>query len=204
MIWPYASGRRPARPAALIDQWLPAGAFMLEHHDINVASPAEQAFAAGTTLPLSDLPFVRLLFSLRGIPFRSEMSVFDFFSTEPFLLLAREQRREIVFGIVGPFWSLHHGHMPAEIPRSPEAFREATKSGRMAAVGNLRVDPDPNGSCRLWTETWVSTPGTASAVLFAAYWLAIGPWSALIRQTLLDAAARRAKHQNTETKSPIP
>lgn len=192
MIWPYTDGRRPARPPALIDQWLPEGAFMLEHHDIDTRVPPAHAFAAATTLPLSDLPFVRLLFSLRGIPFRSEMSVLDFFSREPFLLLAGEEHSEIVFGIVGPFWSLRRGHMPAEIPRSSEEFREATTGGRMAAIGNLRVEAQGDASARLWTETWVSTPETASAALFTAYWLAIGPWSALIRQWLLDAASRRA------------
>lgn len=189
MIWPYASGTRPDRPLALIDRRLPKGAFMLEHHDIYVRVPPADAFAAATALSLSDLPLVRLLFVLRGIPFRSEMSLRDFFTTEPFLLLDEEPHTEIVFGIVGPFWSLRRGHMPPEIPQSPAAFSEALNSGRMAAVGNLRVEAGGGGSARLWTETWVSAPGAASAALFAGYWMAIGPWSALIRKRLLNAAA---------------
>ncbi|MEW6369086.1 MAG: hypothetical protein AB1714_31045 [Acidobacteriota bacterium] len=196
MIWPYTMGRCEKRTHALIDQWLPEGAFMLEHHGMDMSAPPARALAATTQLALNALPFVRVLFALRGIPHRGEMTLGKMFSNKPFLLLDEDVGRELVFGIVGPFWDLRRGHMPADIPDSPGEFREAMKGGRVAAIGNFRVDPAHDGSrrsTRVWTETWAWSPQLIPTVLFTAYWLAIGPWSAWIRRMFLNEARRQAQ-----------
>lgn len=197
MIWPYTLGRSHKRGPALIDDWLPEGAYMLEHHDLDVGIPPTQAFKAISDLRLNDLPFVRALFRMRGIPHRNELSLSEMFSTRPFLVLAEERESEIVFGIVGPFWKFHHDRTPPEPPRSPEDFRRALADRRMAAIGNFRADPLPRqGESRIWTETWCYTPEISSFILFSAYWLAIGPWSAWIRRMFLDGA----RHKTLPTK----
>jgi hypothetical protein len=199
MIWPYTLGSRKERTPALIDHWLPEGAFMLEHHGIDISAPPARAFAGTTGLPLKALPFVRSLFSIRGIPYQLEMTLREMFSAKPFLVLEEEEDQEIVFGIMGPFWSLGRGHMPSGIPRSPDDFRDAMKEGRMAAIGNFRADPTSDTSTRVWTETWAWSPKPVPTALFTAYWLGIGPWSALIRRKFLEAARRRTLDPANET-----
>jgi hypothetical protein len=128
---------------------------------------------------------------MRGLPFQGQMTIAEFFGTSPFLILEEEPGRELVFGVVGPFWQWRRGRLPPRIPRTPGEFAAALAEGRMAAVGNLRADPGPSGST-VWTETWVIAPAPAQTVAFTAYWLLIGPFSAWIRRLLLRAGRRRA------------
>jgi hypothetical protein len=132
---------------------------------VDAAAEPVRAFEAALSVPLSDLPLVRALFGLRGIPFRPSMTIRAFFSTPPFALLEEERGRELVFGI---------------------------SRGGMTAVGNFRADPAPCGAV-LSTETWVETRGRRARAVFALYWLAIGRFSAWIRRMMLAAAARRAE-----------
>lgn len=186
MLWPYAIRDAPRRGAALLDAWLPAGALKLEHHALDVAARAPDALAAVTGLRLEEVPAVALLFSLRRISFRPDMTLRQFFTTSPFVLLAEEPGRELVFGIAFP--SSWRGG--GDVPRSAPALRAALARGRAGAIGNFRAEPAPGGA-RLWTETWVSTPALVQALPFTAYWLAVGPFSAWIRRMFLRAAARR-------------
>lgn len=190
MLWPYGSAGSPRPVPARIDAWLPAGAWRLERHAMEVrAAPAEALRAVGA-LAIRDLPAVGTLFRLRGIPHQAERDLRTFFTTAPFQLLEEEPGRELVAGIAGPFWQWRRDRLPPELPRSPEAFRGALAGGRMAAIANFRTEP-ADGGALLWTETWVSAPRPADAAAFTAYWLAIGPWSAWIRRIFLRAACRR-------------
>ncbi len=192
MPWPYSTGPASARESALIDDWLPAGAWKLEHHAIDMPVPPAEALAAVVGLKQDDLPFVNALMTLRGIPVGSGQTLGEFFSTKPFLILAEDPERELVGGIVGPFWRFGRGHLPPDIPATPEEFRAALDGGRMAAIANFRADPLPDGGSRMWTETWGFSPVRSQARLFTAYWLLIGPFSAWIRRMFLSGARRHA------------
>lgn len=197
MIWPFQCGSG-ARGSARLDGWLPQCAWMLEHHAIDVpASPAD-TLAGITGLRLRDLPMVRVLLKLRGLstPADGATTLLQFFSTWPFLLLEEEQGREVVSGVVGPFWQYGYGSFPRFIPDSPGRFREALAEGRMAALANVRADPVPEGA-RLWTETWVHAPAPGQRAAFIAYWLNIGPFSAWIRRMFLRGALTRAVTEMT-------
>ncbi len=192
MIWPYQHGS-VARDSARLDGWLPRSAWMLERHTIDVPLPPADALAGITGLRLRDLPMVRVLFRLRGLsaPAGGATTLLHFFSTWPFLLLDEERGREIVGGVVGPFWQYGFGSLPRFIPDTPGGFREALAEGRMAALANFRADPVPGGA-RLWTETWVHAPAPGQRAAFTAYWLNIGPFSAWIRRMFLRSARERA------------
>ncbi len=138
---------------------------MVNRHLIGVAAPPDRVYAAALDVSLRELPIVRLLFSLRSVPYAKHMTVREFFSTLPFRLLDEAAHREVVFGIDGP---------------------------GMRAVGNFRVDAVPSGSV-LRTETWVETFTPRAQRLFRVYWVVIGPFSGLIRRILLRAAKRRAE-----------
>ncbi len=119
------------------------------------------------------------------------MTIREFFSTPPFLVLDEEPDREVVFGVVGPFWQLRRERRPPRIPGAPGEFRQAASEGRTAAIGNFRAEPAATGSL-VWTETWVSTPGRRQAIAFTAYWLLVGPFSAWIRRLMLRAGRAAA------------
>lgn len=187
MLSPYARSWPPRAPCAL-DRWLGAGAWRLERHEIRVAATAASALAALDGVTLRDLPAVRALFALRGIPFSPAMTLREFFGTPPFFVLEGDPSREWVFGVVGPF-SRDAGARPP--PASPAELAQAARRSGMAAVGNFRAEPAEGGS-RLWTETWVLVPTAAGRLAFGAYWLAVGPFSAWIRRLLLRAARGRA------------
>jgi len=191
MIWPYASGARTRSAAALLDGWLPPGSIQLERHGLVVPAPPAATLAAIDDVRWNDLPAVRALFTLRGLPHEGEGTVHGFFSTPPFVLLEEAPGREVAFGVLGPFWRWRRGAMPDRVARDPAGFRAALGDGVIAALGNYRVEPAAGGTL-LSTETWVSAPVPAQRAAFTAYWLAVGPFSAWIRRMLLRAAARRA------------
>jgi hypothetical protein len=152
---------------------------------MEVAAAPAAALDALAGVRLRELTAVRVLFALRGLRFAPEQTLLAFFSTSPFVLLEEEAGAELVAGILLP----PRGRRP---PQSPAAFRETLASARVAAVATFRAERSASGA-RLWTETWVRTRGRAAAAAFAAYWLAIGPWSAWIRRMFLRAARARAE-----------
>ncbi len=190
MLWPYAIGST-RNDLARLDAWVPRGARKLEHHAVEVPVEPATALSALAGVRLQDVPVVASLMALRGIPFAREMTLLELFGTSPFLRLDEEPGREVVFGVVGPFWDIRRGHLPARIPATPDEFRAALSDGCSAGIGNFRAEPTATGS-RVWTETWVSAPGFAQAFPFVVYWLLIGPFSAWIRRLMLRAGRSRA------------
>lgn len=76
-------------------------------------------------------------------------------------------------------------------------FRAYAEEGVMRAVANFRVEATGNGS-RLSTETWVETFGLRARWLFRAYWLVVGPFSALTRREFLRVARQGAEGSRRE------
>jgi hypothetical protein len=151
--------------SALITRYLGPHARRLSYHRVHTSAPAARTYESALKVSLRDVRVVRLLFALRGIPERSDMTVREFFSTGGFRLLGEDPPREIVF-----------------------AIERAT----MRAVGNFRVMTTPSGSV-LSTETWVETATSQADWAFRIYWAVIAPFSGVIRRVLLDAAKRRAE-----------
>lgn len=187
MLFPY--GRSPApREPCVIDRWAGPGWRLLERHELQVRAPAAVAVEAVARTTLAELPAVRALFALRGLGFSKEMTLREFFSAPPFVWLEEEVGREAVFGVLVP----PAGPGGRKRPASPAAFREALGAAPFAALGTFRAEPQGTG-VRLWTETWSRTRGAAPSLIFGAYWLLIGPWSAWTRRMFLRAARARAE-----------
>jgi hypothetical protein len=189
MLWPYRSGPVTRAAPARLDGCLPPGAWRLEHHAIDLPGDPETALAAALGVHPRDVPVVRVLLAIRGLPHEARGPVGTLFSTPPFFVLDEERGRELVFGVVGPFWRWRRGKVPDRAPRTAAELRAALAEGRMAAIGNFRAEPRPGG-VRLWTETWVVAPGARQRSTFVAYWMLVGPFSAWIRRLLLRAARR--------------
>ena len=152
--------------SSLITQYLGPHARRVSQYRIHTSAPAARTYEAALGVVLREVPMVRLLFGVRGVPYRTDMTVREFFSTGSFRILGEDPPREIVF---------------------------AMERAEMRAVGNFRIMTTPSGSM-LSTETWVETATSRADRAFRLYWVVIAPFSGLIRRVLLDAAKRWAEN----------
>ena len=178
------------RAPCLIDGWLSPQARLLERHELRIAAPPERAYEAIQQVRLVDMPVVRVLFMLRGIPQSKEMTLRQFFSTPPFLILQEKPPHEVVIGSTGRSWRLTGDRERPGLPSTPEKFRTYVEEGSMRVIANLRAEATDSGSL-ISTETWVETFGPRARWLFRAYWLIVGPFSAVVRREILRTVRKK-------------
>jgi len=179
--------------ATQIDKWLPDYQVSATY-SIFVHATARRTYDALAQASFSGLPIVRGLMRLRGYrlgkdqpkapPAQASSGV-----RGSFLELETIPPQEVLLGIAGRFWrpdgGLIHGLNPSE-------FAEFRHAGYAKAVWNFSIAPERSGS-RLSTETRVHTFGRAATVKFRLYWLAVGPFSGLIRKAMLREVKRLAE-----------
>ena len=152
-----------------------------ERHELAVDAPAERTLAAAREVALRDAPLIGLLFGLRGMR-SGPGSLFEAMRAAAFELVAEEPGREVVLGAVGRPWQPRGGI------RGGVDFRSFAERGYAKMAFNFVAD-----GRTLATETRVLLTDAASRRRFRAYWLAIRPFSGLIRRLWLRAAKRRAE-----------
>ena len=170
----------------LIDDWLPefdAG----ERHDIAMPVSPERAVELARSAPAASDVIVRTLVTLRGMIARDE-TIEGFFAAHRFVVLA-DTPTEWVVGAVGAVWRPRGGLVRLD---DAEAWRAAAVPGTIKAAVDFRAEKIPGGS-RLTTETRVKAADARARRAFRLYWLAIGPFSALIRRRWLAATMASAK-----------
>ena len=106
-----------------------------------------------------------------------------------FIELAEIPQREVLLGIAGRFWRPDGGIVRG---LTPAEFADFQREGYAKAVWNFSFAP-ADGGTQLTTETRVQTFGRAATVKFRAYWIAVGPFSGLIRTSMLRGAKRIAE-----------
>lgn len=171
----------------LIDDWLPEYD-VVERHDIAVPVGPERALELARNAPAAPDGIVRGLVTVRGMIGRDE-TIEGFFAAHRFVVLA-ETPTEWVVGAVGAVWRPRGGLVRLA---DAEAWRAAAVPGTVKAATDFRAERIPGGS-RLTTETRVKASDARARRAFRLYWLAVGPFSALIRRRWLRAiqsAARR-------------
>jgi hypothetical protein len=152
-----------------------------ERHSVYVNARPEAALAAARETQLGDVPLVAALFRLRGLgaaggrPIWSSMQARGFQLHDPETLV-----------LVGRPWT------PSGGLRAVEDFAGFDEPGYAKMGMDLRARPEGSGS-RLETETRVFLTDAAARRRFAAYWLAVRPFSGLVRRLWLRAAKRRAE-----------
>ena len=144
---------------------------------MRVNAPAEAALAAVREVTAGEMPLVRVLFRLRGLPARRDRPLFEEMVASGFRPLD-----ETTLVAVGRPWSPRTGL------RAVEDFGGFAEPGwaKMAADFGFREGV-------LSTETRVWLTDAASRRRFRAYWLAVRPFSGLVRRSWLAAARRRAE-----------
>jgi hypothetical protein len=171
----------------LIDEWLPE--FDVgERHDIALPVEPQRALELALRTRVAADRVVRVLITARGMAARGE-TIERFFLAHRFVVLGQTPT-EWVVGAVGAVWRPRGGLVTL---RDGEAWRASAVPGTIKAAADFRVERIPGGS-RLTTETRVKAMDDRARRAFRLYWLAIGPFSALIRRRWLNAiqaAARR-------------
>jgi hypothetical protein len=158
-----------------LDDWLPEFD-VRELHETWVAAPPETALAAALGVPVAPDALVRTLFRLRGLARGGTIE-----SVLRGLAFAQLERTptHLVLGAAGRPWTARGGL----------TAWETAGPGQVRMAFALWAEPAGEGS-RLATETRVLAHGNSARRAFRRYWLAVGPFSALIRRRWLRAAAR--------------
>lgn len=174
-----------------IDEWLPQYQVSASY-SLLVHASDEKTFAALKHANFSDLPIVRGLMRMRGyriVGSRVPKSKARDGVRGSFLDLAEVPKREVVLGIVGRFWRPDGGIVRG---LTSAEFADFQRDGYAKAVWNFLLAP-VDGGTQLSTETRVQTFGRAATVKFRTYWLFVGPFSGVIRKTMLREAQRIAE-----------
>jgi len=153
----------------------------VERHEIRVAASPERALAAAREARLDDVPLVRLLFKLRGLRSAPKGPIWEALLAEGFQPMGDD-----TVVLVGRPWSPKGG------TRRVEDFVAFAEPGYAKMAMDLRAVPEADGS-RLETETRVYLTDASARRRFRAYWLAVRPFSGLVRRSWLKAAKRHAE-----------
>jgi len=177
-----------------IDEWLPEYQVSARYSIVVRASP-EQTQAALAQADFSRLPIVCGLMRLRGYRLGKEKDKVTRHPPEgssqygSFLTLATVPQEEVLLGIAGRFWRPDGGIVRG---LTPEEFRSFRHDGYAKAVWNFSLSSADDGTL-LSTETRVQTFGRAATVKFRLYWLVVGPFSGVIRKSMLREVRRIAE-----------
>jgi hypothetical protein len=159
-----------------LDEFLPEYD-VRERHERRVPGTPELAVAAALGMPVAPDGLVRTLFRLRGLPGGgSVQGALRAIGLTPLV----EEPDCVVLGAAGRPWS----------PRSRLTPFDKAGPGQVRMVFDLTATTVGGGMSVLATETRVAAIDAGARRAFRRYWLAVGPFSALIRRRWLAGAER--------------
>lgn len=192
-----------SRSQLLIDGFLPSYDLAVVHARV-FRAPPDGCFAAARSLDLFEVPLIRTLLDLRGLPKRlagaltgkgnaSEASRRTFRLDDMvglgWILLGDTPGVEMVLGQVSRPWKPVATSTGA--PLTPDEFATFDEPGFAKIAVSLRVDPYGRGSSILTVETRVALTDDESRRRFRRYWFLISPFSDLIRRMSLRVLATK-------------
>jgi hypothetical protein len=156
-------------------------------YQIDVHAPISEVYSTARFLDMRNSEIIRWLYRLRRLP--QDDLTFDGMLKWGFVLLADKPPHELVFGLVGRFWT----PSPRIQPINADAFVTFDQPGFAKAVGNMAFIVQDDGSVRVTTETRVQCLDHTSRRYFRLYWLLISPFSGIIRKEWLRLIKQRAE-----------
>jgi hypothetical protein len=167
-------------------------------HQIDINADVNGTYTALMSTDFADSAVVRWLMRLRRFGRRLKRppagSLIDHLQRSGFLLLEHEPHQHIVAGIAGKFWRPDSGFC-ADL--RPEEFCEFRRPGFAKAAWLLEIIGIEHGRTRLRTETRVQCFGKSAELRFRAYWFLVGPFSGMMRTSMLQLVKRRAENTGT-------
>jgi uncharacterized protein YndB with AHSA1/START domain len=190
---------------SVLDRYLPEFDVRERHTRVLRADP-DAVRAAVLHTDLTTIPTVRALLVLRAFPGRVRVRLGgDAAPVPPPFTLAdmpragwtalAEGQDEIAFGTLTRPWKIG---AEAPLKADRESFAAFSAPGYAKVAFSIRADPYDGCRTQMTTETRVTTTDPVSRRRFAAYWVVIGPFSALIRRLALRSIAMHVEHQDLE------
>lgn len=179
--------------AVLIDTYLNRYQFR-EHHQIDCAAEPLTCFDAARNIDMSASTITCLLLRLRGLP-TSDLRLQAFLENMKFTWLAEDAPREFVIG-----FGLK-STLAIDIIDDQQAFIDGCNGYTLKCVWNFRCQPIAPMKTRVSTETRILCLTQKRHYQFLLYWLAIRPFSGLIRREMLRLI--KAKAEELQRKSPV-
>jgi hypothetical protein len=160
-----------------LDEFLPEYD-VRERHERRVPGTPELAVAAALGIPVAPDALVRRLLRFRGLSSGGSIQgALRGLGLKPLV----DEAACLVLGAAGRPWSPRTNRLTAFDKAGP---------GQVRMVIDVTARPAGEGHALLATETRVAAMDARARRSFRAYWLAVGPFSALIRRRWLAAADR--------------
>ena len=172
----------------LIDEFLPVYDAS-ERHQIDIHAPVERVYAAVHSLHLGASPLIRWLVRLRGFSAPPTLTLDGLLRETSFILLDEKREQELVFGLVGRFWTLSGDNQRLDVA----GFHNFAQPGYAKAAWNFLVSRKDANTTRVATETRVYCLDSGSRWRFRLYWALIRPFSGLIRRSALRLLKEKAE-----------
>jgi len=183
-------------PPSILDRYLPEFDVQ-ERHTRLMHADIGAVQAAIRQTDLTGIPIVRALLVLRALPgrLRARLGKGAAPVPPPFTLAdmpragwtaLAESPDELAFGTITQPWRIGN---EAPLQTDERSFSAFSTPGYAKVAFSIRADPDGPHRTRVTTETRVATTDPRSSRRFAAYWVVVGPVSALIRRLVLRRLA---------------
>jgi hypothetical protein len=174
-----------------LDNWLRKPSMRVAHRRESDVSP-ERLWEAARSVRLADARRLGRLVRWRIPGLEPDLTFDAMFRAAPFLVLAEENERELVSGLVGRIWTLRRDY-----PRltDPEEFREWSTGGTARVLFANWIEQTPSGRAALQSEVRVEAIGVQGRVGLAAVRPLVGTFGNLIGSDGIEAAVRLAERR---------
>jgi hypothetical protein len=184
----------------ILDRFMPEYE-VRERHEIRVAAPVADTYAAARALDIHRSRLVRAIFRGRELLMHSEHT--NSHASKPLVdetlglgwgMLTEVAGREIVMGSVTRPWEpdVHFWSLP------PDEFARFDAPGYAKIVWNLAATPVDADHSLFFTETRVGTTDGVSRERFRRYWTVMSPGIVLIRRLSLRIVRSDAEQRYRE------
>ncbi len=174
----------------LIDELIPDYDVCDRYSETIDAAP-EKVWDTVWTFNLCESPVVSWLFWLRGMP-SGAVTLADLEKLK-FKLIGENRGIEVVFGIIGQFWTINGNLQDFD----PAGFRDYEREGFAKCAWSFQLSPAGEHT-RLTTETRIACMDSRSRNNFDFYWAFVRPFSGWTRKEMLKTVKRVSESRETE------
>ena len=174
-----------------LDHWLAKPSMRVAHRRESDAPP-ERLWQASREVKLTDTRRLGRIVRWRIPDLAPELTFDEMFRAPPFIVLAEEENRELLSGLVGRIWTLRRDY-----PRltDPEEFREWSTGGTARVLFANWVEQTPSGRAALHSEIRVEAIGAQGRVGVAAVRPLVSAFGNLVGSDGIESAVRLAERR---------
>jgi hypothetical protein len=174
-----------------LDHWLARPSMRVAHRRESDAAP-DRLWEAARAVRLADTRMLGRLVRWRIPWLAPDISFDELFRAPPFIVLAEDDGRDLLSGLVGRIWTLRRDYPLLE---DPEEFREWSTGGTARVLFANWIEQTPSGRAALQSEVRVEAIGAQGRVGVAAVRPLVGAFGNLVGSEGIEAAVRLAERR---------